>query len=995
MIENNPLHKKLIENVPKNLLKSIGCQYYDETSFNNTTKNIKPALSLIHANLQSSTKNYGSLKAHLTNLETKFDIIAISESGVNNANLVQNTFENYQFYHRKPRHNTTKGGVALFINQDIITTISERTDLEMNIPYVENIWLQINNTIIAVIYKHPHASNEALTKKIEINLESINREKKMSIICGDININLLDTKSTDVKAYTDTLLAHNFIPTIALPTRITDHSLTLIDHINLYRPLKLMSSTCLSGNLFFDISDHLPNFIILEGEKTNAPQQRPYIRIYSERNIFKFQSLLSETNWNGVLSCNAVNDAYNEFTKLFSLAINQSFPLVKQSRRSFKDKKWITPAIKVSIRHKNRLYKKYLTKPNPANEIAYKHYKNKVLDVIEKAKITFYTDKLNSDKAKVQDIWKVYAELLGSKKNKREIKIAKLLHNGETLTDNSSIADAFNSFFATIGEKLAKNVDSLDASNHYLQYMKKLNLTMTSMYITPVSEEEVLKIIMSLDPHKAAGIDDFHVKSIKNSIPYTLKALTYVYNSSFSQSTVPDKLKISKVIPIYKKKEAFLPGNYRPISLLSMFDKILEKLMYARLYPFLTKNNLLYEYQFGFRSNHSTTLAVTEIVDNIREELDKNNHVLGLYLDLSKAFDCVNHNILLDKLSLYGIRGQVNDWFKSYLKDRSQITLANGTYSKMCPVNTGVPQGSVLGPILFLIYVNDIAQCVNSGKVRLFADDTNLFFSCKSIPTLEKNANESLLNLYKWFSSNKLTLNADKTCFTVFSNSKEKPNIKLTLKGTPIENVPVSKYLGMHLDDKLNWKTHINNIKNKLNQLTGAFYNLARYIDTSKISNIYHAYVFPHIKYGIELYGACDKTSLKSLQTSQNKILKVLYRKPRRYHTNQIHNELRILKCEDVYQLFTGIFVYKQQQKLLPNIFSNYFTQNRNIHRIRTRNCESLFLPRYKLKSTQKCMKYSGVKIWNSIPQEIRNQPKLHQFKSKFKSHMISEYSNQ
>ena len=280
---------------------------------------------------------------------------------------------------------------------------------------------------------------------------------------------------------------------------------------------------------------------------------------------------------------------------------------------------------------------------------------------------------------------------------------------------------------------------------------------------------------------------------------------------------------------------------------------------------------------------------------------------------------------------------------------------------------------------------------MNSGKVRLFADDTNLFFSGKSIPTLERNANESLLNLYKWFSSNKLTLNADKTCFTVFSNSKEKLTVKLSLKGTPIESVTVSKYLGMHLDDKLNWKTHINNIKTKLNQLTGAFYNLARYIDTSKISNIYYAYVFPHIKYGIELYGACDQTSMKSLQKTQNKILKILYQKSRRFRTNQLHHELKIPKCEDVYQLFTGIFVYKQQHNLLPNIFSNYFKLNSNNHSIRTRNSENLFLPRYKLKSTQKCTKYSGVKIWNSITQEIRNQPKLYQVKSKFKSHLIKE----
>jgi hypothetical protein len=297
------------------------------------------------------------------------------------------------------------------------------------------------------------------------------------------------------------------------------------------------------------------------------------------------------------------------------------------------------------------------------------------------------------------------------------------------------------------------------------------------MFVAPICSEEVKLLVQNLSPRKAAGIDDFNAKTIKIALSSILDPLTHVFNLSFSQGHVPNQLKISKVIPVYKKKEKFLPVNYRPISLLSIFDKILEKLMYKRLYSFLTKHDILYDYQFGFRSQHSTTLAITEIVDNIRDDLDKPNHVLGLYLDLSKAFDCVDHAILIDKLSHYGIRGLALKWFKSYLNDRSQKTNVNNTYSNLCPVNTGVPQGSVLGPILFLIYVNDIANCINHGKVRLFADDTNLFFSDKSIPRLQSQANDALVQLHKWFSANKLTLNTDKTCYTIFSNSKNVPGL--------------------------------------------------------------------------------------------------------------------------------------------------------------------------------------------------------------------------
>jgi hypothetical protein len=203
----------------------------------------------------------------------------------------------------------------------------------------------------------------------------------------------------------------------------------------------------------------------------------------------------------------------------------------------------------------------------------------------------------------------------------------------------------------------------------------------------------------------------------------------------------------------------------------------------------------------------------------------------------------------------------------------------NNTYSDAYPVSTGVPQGSVLGPILFLVYVNDIANCVNHGKVRLFADDTNLFFSDKSVNQLQSHANEALDQLSKWFSANKLTLNTDKTCYTIFSNSKKAPLVNLLLNGSSIEYVKESKYLGMYLDEKLNWKYNIAHICSKLNQLSGAFRYLADYIKPDNIRQIYYAYVFPYIKYGIEVYGSCDQSILKPLQTAQNKLLKILCKK--------------------------------------------------------------------------------------------------------------------
>jgi len=923
MLESNCIQKHLVKNIPPDLLNTFQCKYYDEETFNAMVRGKNVSFSMLHINLGSSIKNYSLLKAHLSNLAIEFDIIAITEAGVRNIELVSHMFEGYQFYYKEPMHKTTKGGTGVFVKEELNNKLLRRNDLDLKIPQVEDIWFEVNNTIVAVIYKHPKGTNALFVETLEMKLDIIIKENKIGIICGDININLLQQTSSDVKSYTDVLLSHNFIPTITLPTRITDHSVTLLDHINVYRPIKELGRVAECGNVFFDISDHLPNFITLEGSKS-IKSERPYIRIYSEKNISKFKTAVANISWTDVYTCGDTNAAYDIFLENYTKVFDQCFPLVQMSRKRIKDKKWITCALRVSIKHKTRLYRKYLKRPNAVNRAAYLSYKNKLTWLISKAKQAYYTKLLTNDKNNVQQMWKVYSELLGRKQSKSN-KIPKLVINGKPITGDHNITDAFNDYFATIGKNLA---DGFPNNNNYKNYLTAYYSE--SMFITPVTEEELLKTIAALPLNKAPGLDGIKSNIVKCSAPWIVMPLTHIYNMSFTQAVVPDKLKCSKVIPIYKKKDKTSPGNYRPISLLSIFNKLLEKLMYKRLYSFLSINDIIYDYQFGFRNKHSTILAITEIVDNIREELDKGNSVLGIYLDLSKAFDTVSHEILLYKLQYYGIRGLSNQWFKNYLENRTQLTYVNNTLSSPRKMSVGVPQGSVLGPLLFLIYINDICNSVSNAKTRLFADDTNLFFAGKNVIQLQNEANFSMQRLLEWFTASKLTLNIEKTCFTLFTNKKMVPDITLTLNGKDISRVPVTKYLGMHLDENLNWTHHVEYVINKLVKLKGAFYYFANVVSNECIRQIYYAYVFPYIKYGIEVYGTCNESVMKRLQVEQNKLLKILYKKDRRYGTNKLYSEVKLLKCTDIHRFFIGIFVYKQQNKMLPIIFDNYFILNAN-----------------------------------------------------------------
>ncbi len=304
--------------------------------------------------------------------------------------------------------------------------------------------------------------------------------------------------------------------------------------------------------------------------------------------------------------------------------------------------------------------------------------------------------------------------------------------------------------------------------------------------------------------------------------------LEHLFNLSFDTKTVPEKLKIAKLIAIFKKQldeEKVIPGNYRPISLLSIIDKLLEKLMYTRLISFINKHKILYKYQFGFRKKHSTTLALIEITDNILQELEEGKCSAGIFIDFQKAFDTVDHNILISKLEHYGIRGPALQWLKSYISNRQQFAFVNGKNSTMQKITCGVPQGSVLGPLLFLIYTNDIGNCTKS-KVRLFADDTNAFVNSDNYINLKKAITSTLKEIFTWCSDNKLTINIDNTCYSIFHKPNQKiPKFLNNIKFNKliIKRQETSKYLGLMLDEILSYKPHITELITKLTKIVNYF----------------------------------------------------------------------------------------------------------------------------------------------------------------------------
>ena len=341
--------------------------------------------------------------------------------------------------------------------------------------------------------------------------------------------------------------------------------------------------------------------------------------------------------------------------------------------------------------------------------------------------------------------------------------------------------------------------------------------------------------------------------------------------------------------------------NYRPISLLPNINKIFEKIMYKRVYEFVEEKNILYELQFGFRTLHSTQHALTDITEDIRSAIDGNMFALGVFIDLQKAFDTVDHEILLSKLNHYGIRGVANDWFRSYLSNRKQFVRIEDADSDTASVNIGVPQGSVLGPLLFLLYINDLHFCIKYSKTRYFADDTCLLLANKSLKQLKKHMNLDLKRLYNWLVANKISLNKDKTEVVLFRHPNKKINydLKLKLNGKNLKLTDSVKYLGVHIDSHLNWSQHIAILAPKLNRAAGMLAKIRHYVAKDTLRDIYFAIFHSILTYGAQIWGQTTNKNINRVVLIQKKALRIINFADYNTPTSKLFSDSNIIKFRD------------------------------------------------------------------------------------------------
>ena len=786
--------------------------------------------------------------------------------------------------------------------------------------------------VIGNVYRLPSYNAEdlsAFTNEYSDLLNRLRTRSKFVYICGDYNIDILKMCSNNnYNTFYENVISSNFAPKITLPTRICDTTSTLID--NIYTNVLDKSHT--SGILIRPISDHQMYFCIMNENymKPAIAQKYVEVEVFNVEAIENFKTEIANLEIHDKLDKTLNRDPnhnYEIFSTLLQNAKSKHIPkrIKKFNKRRHKKERWMTDELLAQVIKKNEMYVDWKTTPiaHPDYEkvkFNFKGYEKIVLKGIERAKRDYFDRVFLAYKCDMKRTWQVISETLNRNKRKHDMP-SLFTHEGRDLVDSTEIANAFNTYFANIGKNLSTQIDQNNVIADYKQYLT--SPTRETLKFECITKDYTIKAIDNLENKNSSGHDGISntlLKTIKNDIS---QSLTIIINQMLTTGIFPDAFKLSKVIPLFKKGDSSLLVNYRPISLLPTISKVFERVIHDQMYEYFNQFNLLAEQQYGFRKQHSTEYAAIKLIDHVSKEMEAGKTPTSVYIDLSKAFDTLTFEVLLYKLKYYVVTDTAFDLLKSYLTNRKQYVVFDGCQSEHVEIYTGVPQGSILGPLFFSIYINDLITVSDRLNFLMYADDTTIYFNLEDFDNLTKETdiNRELEKVNIWLKLNKLSLNTQKTKLMLFHRKqKHLDEINVVINGIGIEHVPSFNFLGIMLDENLSWKSHIEMVGNKISKVTGILYRLKNVFPENVLFVLYNSLIVSYMNYGLLLWGIHSH----KLELLQKKALRLMTNSNYLAHTTPLLIKHGLLNVRDMYKLKLLKFYYKLSYDLLPPYFNKY-----------------------------------------------------------------------